>query len=142
MTSPHDRLRAALEAESHYAPYRLVLALGREFKPRPPSASTPAGEYMNCFHSAYTLASHQSFRYCEGWATTRTAPTWLSRPHAWCVDDDGNVIDPAYVGRASYDVVAYRGVFVPLEVAQPYVHRGSRVYCLPSRTILTVYPLQ
>jgi hypothetical protein len=123
--SPHGALRAALQAESHYGPYRLVLELGRDLMPREPPPGTPQGEYMNCFHSAFALAHGRRLRYCEGWATTPTAASWLSRPHAWCIDDDDQVIDPSFVDR-TYDVWAYRGVVVPLDIASPHVARGSR----------------
>lgn len=122
--SPHEQLRAALRAESHYGPYQLVLELGRDFAPRRPPPGTPRGEFMCCFHGAFTLAQEEPLRYCEGWATTPGFPSWLGRPHAWCIDEQEHVVDPLFVGR-TYEVSAYRGVIIPLEIARPHVARGS-----------------
>jgi hypothetical protein len=79
---------------------------------------------MNCFHSSFGLAEAEGMAYCEGWATGPNFATWLGRPHAWCLDASGEVVDSLYVDRA-YDVWAYRGVIIPLDVARPHVARES-----------------
>ena len=81
---------------------------------------------MNCFYSSFEFASRRGLVYCEGWATSVDFPTWLGRPHAWCLDENDQVVDVAYSGRAIYGVVAYRGVAIPLDVAQAHTFRGSR----------------
>jgi hypothetical protein len=52
------------------------------------SNQCPKGEAKQCFYNAYHLASMFDFIYCEGYAAGI-----IPVHHAWCIDEDGNILD-------------------------------------------------
>lgn len=48
----------------------------------------------------------------------------IGRPHAWCIDAEGLVVDPTFVNRRS-DVQAYCGVVIPLAIAERHSAPGA-----------------
>lgn len=61
-----------------------------------------------CYSNALDLSvDHDDLRYCEGYALA----SFISVPHAWCVRDDGVVVDPTW---ASLD---FDGVREPVQYA-------------------------
>lgn len=81
--------------------YRGVLEAGREHTPAAFPADLPKGKLKECFYNAANLIMadllaprSRGLFYVEGYAFTPR----LSMPihHAWCVDRDGNVLDPTW----------------------------------------------
>ena len=66
------------------------------------------GRMKMCYKNAYSLADRQGLIYCEGIAFS-IIPTI----HAWCLCDEGKVIDPTW--RDGKD---YFGVEIPLRIVQ------------------------
>lgn len=69
----------------------MLLEHGREFMVRsyPPDLERMAPK--RCYENSLKLALRypDEFTYCEGYVVTKLAPI----PHAWCADEDGQVID-------------------------------------------------
>lgn len=57
--------------------------------PRP--ADVEQGEMRQCYANALHLSLERGWLYCEGWAQSL-----MGLEHAWCIDDDGNVVDPTW----------------------------------------------
>ena len=64
-----------------------------------------------CYQNAWYLAEERGWEYVEGYATT----TELGIPlmHAWCINEDGDVVDPTWS-----DGENYVGVVIPTEIAR------------------------
>ncbi len=80
-----------------------VLEAGRAFKIPEKRIDCPRGIIKQCFANAGRLAmSDPDLIYCEGFALGRVIPVH----HAWCVDIDGNVIEPTWreVGGDYYGI--------------------------------------
>lgn len=119
-----QRLVEALRREAQFPPHRVVLERGSQFGPAKLGEGVERGALGNCFANAYRLASaDRALRYFEGYALHAGMPEWLAR-HAWCVDSGGKVVDPTWGANRPLPL-AYRGVFIPLEVAEPYAFEGS-----------------
>ena len=71
----------------------------------------PRGELGDCYYNAWTLAEARNWEYAEGYATT----TELGVPlmHAWCIDDEGRVVDPTWSDGANYT-----GVVIPVDIVR------------------------
>lgn len=84
---------------------RFILECGTNFQ----GAKRPKGlrkqQDKMCFRNATRLSLERKLRYVEGFATS-LIPTF----HAWCLAEDGTVIDPTwrYPERS-----AYRGFVIP-----------------------------
>ena len=93
-----------------------VLQHGREYNPAPYAEKVSSGEMGQCFKNAYQLLiSDEKLRYAEGFAWD--VDVLLPLQHAWCVDVDGNVIDPTWDNGESYYGVVFELQYV-LDVAQ------------------------
>lgn len=67
----------------------------------PPTASrVTAGADGECFENAARLAAETGLRYFEGLAVCARNPEALH--HAWCVDEDGEVVDPTWTDGVVY----------------------------------------
>jgi hypothetical protein len=91
-----------------------LLAHGVAYMPGPDTFAAPRQEQHNCFGNALHLAlDDPSLTYVEGKVSVHGVPL----DHAWCVDADGNVIDPTATGKG---IVEYFGVPLSTE----YVKRA------------------
>ena len=76
--------------------YEFLLEYGQEFKGYPWKKFRGRGYRMmkrnHCFENAFKMADWMGLRYCEGYAFTGVIPVH----HAWCLDDDGLVVDPTW----------------------------------------------
>ena len=53
------------------------------------------GEKRDCYRNAFQLMmSNSELTYVEGYGISKTIP--LPIPHAYCVDEEGNVVDPTW----------------------------------------------
>jgi hypothetical protein len=94
-----------------------VLAHGRDMGDMAPLPEDVGnGTKKECFKNAMELAMERGWTYCEGYASS-AIPTM----HAWCLDDEGNVIDPTWdEGRD------YIGVEIPTDYAlKTILRRGA-----------------
>ena len=72
---------------------------GKLFTPQPfPSKYKKwHGKMGDCFLNALLLASNfDELHYAEGFALSAKIAGESPKLHAWCVDDDGNVVDPTW----------------------------------------------
>lgn len=117
--SAEDWLLDGLEREDHYGPYRFVRLYGTAYEPaRLPDGVQP-GRPRCCFANAFRLAAEQpELHYVEGFGTLWGCDTWLYR-HAWCIDDDGHVVDPSW-GADEPLPLALRGLVLPIDLVEPY----------------------
>ena len=83
---------------------------GERHVPRPLPTDVPPGEPKACFHNAQMLAMNRpDLLYAEGFAHSI-----ITTEHAWCVDIEGNVVDPTWPNpeAVEYLGVAFRSDFV------------------------------
>lgn len=71
--------------------YHLIQKYGVEFKPAARPSNVPKMRYKECFKNAFDLAMQTGYTYVEG-----IACSFFPTHHAWCVDENGNVIDPTW----------------------------------------------
>lgn len=78
----------------HYSSIEdFVLQEGRSFEPKPLPKHIQKMQMKMCFMNAFQLATtYNNYKYVEGYASGI-----IPVQHAWCVDDDGNVVDPTWV---------------------------------------------
>ena len=70
------------------------LAFGQAFKPSCLPREINIGEAKQCYANAGKLAlANPSLVYCEGFAVSKGL---FPLHHAWCIDCNGNVIDPTW----------------------------------------------
>jgi hypothetical protein len=100
--------------------YHFVLTEGKEMKGIPLPEKYKRGEMKMCFKNAFDLSiNNQDLIYCEGYALT---PGLFPILHAWCQDQDGNVIDNTWDNP---EEVEYYGVqFCTLYVIDAISDRG------------------
>lgn len=118
----HARAGAALRYPSSAA---LVLAHGRGYQPQPLPSRYRPGQPRRCFNTAYALAQrHAGLTYIEGYGLC-AGTLGLTVPHAWCITEAGEVIDPTWrwqdqdaSGTAYTGSGALLGVAVPDELRQ------------------------
>ena len=89
-----DIIREHFEArEKAFGPNpvtRFMLTEGREFPVGPQTYALPRGTPKECYANAAHLAIwNKKLTYCEG-----QVMTILPIDHAWCIDEDGVVVDP------------------------------------------------
>ena len=86
------------------------------------SARGPLGE---CYQNAWHLAEERGWEYVEGYATT----TELGIPlmHAWCINEDGDVVDPTWD-----DGENYFGVVIPVNIARSVMAETEHYGVLPN----------
>lgn len=96
--------------------YGVMLENGHEYTyaPYPEKYAKWMGEPKECFANAFWLASgNPELTYVEGYAC-HIIPTH----HAWCVDNQGNVIDPTpswHDNHEEYGTPVYFGVPVSID---------------------------
>ncbi|MBA2504424.1 MAG: hypothetical protein H0V29_00600 [Thermoleophilaceae bacterium] len=119
------KLIEALEREAEFPPHRLVLDRGRPFDPRTLPEGVELGRRKCCFANAWRVAKagEGELAYVEGYTLHAGMPEWLAR-HAWCVDRQGRVGDPTW-GADRPLPLAYRGIELPLDAAEPYAYEFS-----------------
>ncbi len=80
-----------------------VLQHGREFPQRPLPEGVVRGPMKDCFrNAAHLLYEHPEYTYVEGYAAGM-----IPMLHAWCVDDEGFVVDntwPEEIGNCYFGV--------------------------------------
>jgi hypothetical protein len=123
--SDQDWLVQALKEEAHYPPYRLVLKHGNPYVPAVMPHDVEPGKRHSCYANAFRLARKRNdLRYVEGYATVRESRTWLYG-HAWCIDDEGRVVDPTPGWGTKPLPRAFRGVVLPLAMAELFAIEES-----------------
>ena len=123
--SDQDWLVQALREESFHPGYSLVLKYGRPFKPAVMPADVEPGKKHCCFANAFRLASDRAgLRYVEGYALVRESLRCLNR-HAWCIDEEDHVVDPTPGWGTKPLPRAFRGVVMPLWIAEPFAKEWS-----------------
>lgn len=83
--------------------YTRLLEHGKAFAPAPKPKGVHQGVRKQCFFNAFRLATEAGLIYCEGLAMI---PSIIPVHHAWCVDEEGKLIDNTWMGPGS----EYRGV--------------------------------
>jgi len=99
----------------------LLLARGQffEYAPRPSSVAKEADKA--CFGNALMLARlSEGLHYCEGFATSI-----IPVMHAWCVTDDGVVVDPTWRENVTDHAPIYFGLVMDnMKVAARTLRQG------------------
>lgn len=101
--------------------HRYVLANGKFYKPAKLPSKYRRGTIKFCYgNSLHRVRSHPELTYVEGFAYT--GPGFPAFDHAWCVTEDGTVVDTTLpkVG------VAYFGVAFDRETVLRHLERGNR----------------
>ena len=95
------------EGWAYRGPDDFVLRHGREFRHERCPDDVAMGEAKNCYGNAFNLAiEREDLTYVEGYGL-RIIPC----QHAWCVTDEGVVVDPTWDAREDRDwPQAYFGV--------------------------------
>lgn len=96
-----------------------LLRHGRFWTPRPLPSHIPQMTPKMCFENSFKLASRRkSLRYVEG-----IAVGVIPMHHAWCADEDGNVIDPTWASTQTELGDAYFGVAFDINTVRNIRHR-------------------
>jgi hypothetical protein len=90
-----------------------VLKNGEYMQPWPLPEHIKFGESKMCFMNAFQVAESHGLEYVEGYAVS-IIPTM----HAWCIGEDGHVVDPTWNGGTEY-----YGVRFPLEFVRKTILR-------------------
>jgi len=72
----------------------VLLRGGSFYPPRSLPKGIKRGAFGQCFDNSRKLAKKKGWTYCEGVALTGKYD--VVQPHAWCVDQQGNVVDPTW----------------------------------------------
>lgn len=104
----HLKMMAEMEKHANHglSVHQFVLDHGRMFTITPKSFPR-TGKMKECFKNALALAIRRNLTYCEGYAIN-IIPTI----HAWCIDKDGNVIDPTWENAKEYYGVPFQTDYV------------------------------
>lgn len=78
------------------------------------------GQPRECFKNAYRLADSLTIAYVEGFALTAGLPFPVA--HAWCVDDDGALLEPTWPSPG----VAYLGIPFSLPFTSKTIAQRNR----------------
>ena len=130
-------LETYLHAEARLGSFgaRFLTAAGRPFLRRVPAAThgLPPGEPHQCFQNALDLAAaHPELTYCEGRAFG-SIPVPVE--HAWCVTQDGSVIDTTWPdGPAEYFGAAFTTDFMLVWVLRTQ-HYGVLANFFPEKLL-------
>ena len=84
-----EEQKAQRELAINNSPLGLLKEYGREYGER--RAWRKMYKIKQCYRNAYMLACKRGWTYCEGYATR-----YISTEHAWCIDNDGRVVDPTW----------------------------------------------
>jgi len=106
-------------------PARFLIAHGQVFAPSPRPEDTPQGTMRDCFANAFRLATDEPAHvtYYEGVGKVTDWPLVL--PHAWCVDQQGRVIDPTWHHDHTNAPEVYCGLPLPLTMVEPQANSES-----------------
>ena len=87
----------------------LILYYGKSFV-KISQNSCFMGNKKECFKNAYQLSFTKNLTYCEGYAVSKI----LNFPveHAWCIDNDNNVIDPTWNDGIEYFGIPFSMEFI------------------------------
>jgi len=68
------------------------------------------GEPRQCFYNAFVaMMDNDGLTYCEGFAC---GDSEFAHLHAWCIDEDGVVVDPTWESGVEYVGVPFSSSFV------------------------------
>lgn len=108
MAEAHRRL------ESTMIPVEVfLLEHGEEFEANPRPDWVPQMTVKMCFANCFKLAmeNQDKLAYCEGYVLSSDLPIPIH--HAWCVEEDGTLIEPTIGDKAEGETITYFGVKVP-----------------------------
>lgn len=111
--SQHGGNRVSVEA--------FLLDYGEEFAANPTPEWVEQMEPKMCFMNCFILIEEQQsgmlgdeiapLYYCEGYVLSSGLPIPIH--HAWCMQEDGTLIEPTLPDRTDEETVTYFGVKVP-----------------------------
>jgi hypothetical protein len=81
--------------------FSLVAHNGIEFEPGPRPAGLQKDQQGLCFMNATLLSISYKYTYVEGYVFVHGVPLH----HAWCIDDEGNVIDTTIPDQENWKYV-------------------------------------
>ena len=94
-----------------------VMSNGKQYPIRPRPKGVRQMAVKCCFRNAYLTSQRNGWDYCEGYGVTGFFPIL----HAWCVDDEGYVVDTTW-----RDGTYYFGVIFPTYyIDQVAVSKGT-----------------
>jgi hypothetical protein len=108
----------AQEGWLYRGPADYLLQQGQFFEPQSATHGMPVGIPRYCYANAYRFAqiSGGTLRYAEGVGRT-SSPRGSIHDHAWCVDEDGRVVDPTWGGPLQPPAgAAYFGAIFDLDL--------------------------
>lgn len=114
LTSLRDSVKMQLSpmTRAMLASYDLILNRGRFFQPQPFPKGYRRGKAQDCYGNSSKLAmSKPGLTYCEGSVLCKFDTLVSHVDHAWCVTDDGKVIDVTLTNAG----LSYFGVPFTLE---------------------------
>ncbi|MFA5355295.1 MAG: anti-CBASS Acb1 family protein [Candidatus Paceibacterota bacterium] len=92
--------------------YDLVSKEGKFFKPAPLPKDVKKGKMKGCYRNAALLAmENDNYTYCEGIAYSK-AINGFPFNHAFCIDKEGNVVDPTWKDGTAYFGVPFSTDFL------------------------------
>jgi hypothetical protein len=99
-------LMQKMATKSSISTSQFILDFGLECRVQPNSFPR-YGKFRECFMNALNYATENGMIYCEGYACG-VIPVL----HAWCIDKEGNVIDPTWEKGKDYIGVPFKTDYV------------------------------
>lgn len=118
------------EILEHCTPHTVVMPFverhGQLFTPQELPRQYRGGKLAVCFANSYRMAVRHDLTYVEGYAVTRDGHGHL---HAWCVDDEGRVLDRTWRSGLGYFGIPFQLTYLK-SVIRRRKQRGDEYYGL------------
>jgi hypothetical protein len=123
-----DLLVTLFGAQGHQGSltHQLIQQYGTTGWAKKPCPEDLQGNMGQCYYNAMVMAVNHPERwtYCEGYAVLETLGVPME--HAWCLDSNGNVVDPTWEGAADYFGVRINSIDL-MRIANKTEYHG--VFC-------------